>query len=68
MSGDYIFALLWVMVPEGTVYGSNTDWMSQHVSLAETLRDEILRQKTILPDFLWIGGGNNAYNFPIMDI
>lgn len=57
------FALLWVMVPEGTVYGSNTDWMSQHVSLAETLRDEILRQKTILPDFLWIGGGNNAYNF-----
>lgn len=57
------FGLLYIMVPEGTVYGSNTDWMSQHVSLAETLRDEILRQKTILPDFLWIGGGNNVYNF-----
>lgn len=57
------FGLLYIMIPEGTVYGSNTDWMSQHVSLAETLRDEILRQKTIFPDFLWIGGGNNAYDF-----
>ena len=57
------FVLIYLFVPEGSVFGSNTDWMSQHATLAETLRDACLSQKTIFPDFLWIGGGSNAYEF-----
>lgn len=57
------FVLIYLFVPEGSVFGSNTDWMSQHATLAETLRDACLQQKTILPDFLWLGGGSNVYEF-----
>lgn len=57
------FVLIYLFVPEGSVFGSNTDWMSQHATLAETLRDACLSQKTIFPDFLWLGGGSNAYEF-----
>ena len=55
--------LIYLFVPEGSVFGSNTDWMSQHAELAETLRDACLSQGTIFPDFLWLGGGSNAYEF-----
>ncbi len=57
------FVLIYLFVPEGSVFGSNTDWMSQHAELAETLRDACLSQGTIFPDFLWLGGGSNAYEF-----
>ena len=32
------FVLIYLFVPEGSVFGSNTDWMSQHAELAETRR------------------------------
>ena len=57
------FLLLYVVVPEGAVYGSETDWYSQHVNLAETLRNTMVEKGTLTPDFIWLGGGNNAYNF-----
>lgn len=57
------FALIYLFIPENSVFGSNTDWMSQHAVLAETLRDACIEQKTILPDFLWLGGGSNSYQF-----
>lgn len=55
--------LIYLFLPENSVFGSNTDWMSQHAELAETLRDACLEQKTVLPDFLWLGGGSNIYQF-----
>lgn len=45
------------------MFGSNTDWMSQHATLAETMRDACLSQGTLFPDFLWLGGGSSAYEF-----
>ena len=57
------FVLIYLFVPEGSVFGSNTDWMSQHATLAETLRDACRSQGTIFPDFLWLGGGSSAYEF-----
>ena len=57
------FALIYIIIPEGEVFGSTTDWLSQHVNLAETLRNEMLDKKTLFLDFIWLGGGNNAYNF-----
>lgn len=51
------------VIPAGAVYGSNTDWLSQHVTLAETIRTACLRQHTLLPDLIGLGGGSNGYQF-----
>lgn len=45
------------------VFGSTTDWFSQHAALAETIRDACLEQKTLLPFFLPLGGGSNGFQF-----
>lgn len=59
-----LFAVLIIlMVPGGAVFGSHTDWLSQHVTLAETIRNTCLEQHTLLPDWLELGGGANGYQF-----
>ena len=57
------FLLILLSVPSGCVYGSATDWLSQHAALAETIRDACLEQKTLLPDFLALGGGSSGFQF-----
>lgn len=52
-----------VIIPDGYVYGSNTDWLSQHVTLAETIRNACLEQHTLLPSWINLGGGSNGYQF-----
>lgn len=56
-------ALLLLAVPKGSIFGSHTDWLSQHAALAETIRDACLEQKTLLPSTLELGGGTNGYQF-----
>ena len=59
-----IFIILTVaIIPSGYVYGSNTDWLSQHVTLAETIRNTCLEQHTLLPSWINLGGGSNGYQF-----
>lgn len=59
-----LFAVLILFVtPEDGVYGSTTDWFSQHVALAETIRNACLEQNTFLPFFLPLGGGSNGFQF-----
>ena len=55
--------LIFLSLPSGCVYGSNTDWLSQHAALAETIRSACLEQKTLLPDILPLGGGSNGFQF-----
>lgn len=55
--------LIILMVPTGCVFGSHTDWLNQHVTLAETIRRACLEQHTLLPDWLELGGGANGYQF-----
>lgn len=55
--------VLFFSVPKGAIYGSNTDWLPQHVALAETIRQACLEQKTLLPQFLQLGGGSNGFAF-----
>lgn len=57
------FILINLTVPEGAVFGSHTDWLSQHASLAETIRDACLEQHTLLPSWIELGGGSNGYQF-----
>ena len=55
--------LITTVIPDGYVYGSNTDWLSQHVTLAETIRNACLEQHTLLPSWIGLGGGSNGYQF-----
>ncbi len=55
--------LVSAVIPDRAVYGSNTDWLSQHVTLAETIRTACLEQHTLLPDWIGLGGGSNGYQF-----
>lgn len=57
-----VLLICWV-VPAGHVFGSHTDWLAQHVALAETIRDACLTQRTLLPNWLVLGGGSNGYQF-----
>lgn len=57
------FILITVTVPEGAVFGSHTDWLSQHAALAETIRDACMEQHTLLPSWLELGSGSNGYQF-----
>ena len=52
-----------VIIPAGCVYGSNTDWLSQHVTLAESIRAACLEQNTLLPSWIGLGGGSNGFQF-----
>lgn len=56
-------SLIILMVPSGCVFGSHTDWLNQHVTLAETIRRACLEQHTLLPGWLELGGGANGYQF-----
>lgn len=58
-----LIILIYTVIPDGAVYGSNTDWLSQHVTLAETIRTACLKQQTLLPDLIGLGGGSNGYQF-----
>ena len=60
LTGLFIL-LIALSLPSGCVYGSNTDWLSQHAALAETIRNACLEQNTLLPDFLALGGGSNGF-------
>ena len=55
-----------VFVISGTtfLYGSNLDWISQHVTFPEYLRTLFYESHEFFPDFaLNIGSGQNIYNF-----
>lgn len=54
--------LLFLPVPEGALFGSEGDWYSQHVGAADALRQTMLRQGTIFPQFIGLAGGANSYD------
>lgn len=62
LAGLFILLIL-LTIPKGFFYGSYTDWLSQHVRLAETIRNACIEQHTIAPAFLPLGGGSNGYQF-----
>jgi uncharacterized membrane protein YfhO len=46
------------------IYGSKTDWISQHWAFAEYFRTEFYNTGNIFPNFAFnIGAGQNIYNF-----
>ena len=54
-------ALLLALGPvavRGEFFGYGSDWLSQHLSLAETLRSAMLDSGRLLPLYLHLGGGS----------
>lgn len=54
-------ALLLLMLPGGHLFGSETDWLSQHVTIADYMRRQFYATGDLLPDFSGLGGGSNFY-------
>ena len=59
-------ALLLALGPaavRGEFFGYGSDWISQHLPLAETLRSAMLDSGRLLPLYLHLGGGSSVYDF-----
>lgn len=58
-----IFILFLIFtIPSGCIYGSEGDWFSQHVALAEQFRQIFYETGRIFPDYTLLGGGSNIYD------
>lgn len=52
-----------LIIPNNHLFGSNTDWLEQHIVLSDYLREAMLKNKSIFLDFaLELGAGQNIYN------
>lgn len=59
-----VLVMIVVIIPPQNIFGSDTDWLSQHVNIADSLRKLILDSNSIFPDFVFnLGAGQNIYNF-----
>ncbi len=60
-----IFTLVCVLLilPENSIFGSEGDWFSQHVAVAEQFRTIFQETGQILPDASPLGAGSNIYDF-----
>lgn len=53
--------LIFLLFPDGALWGSNVDWLSQHINIAEHLRQLIWEKGTLLPEFTPLGAGANGF-------
>lgn len=55
--------LLFCPLGAGMFFGSEGDWYSQHVGIAESLRQTMLETGSLIPQFIHLGGGSSIYDF-----
>lgn len=60
-----VITLLLLFLPLGTgmFFGSEGDWYSQHVGIAESLRQTMLETHSLIPQYIHLGGGSSIYDF-----
>lgn len=55
------FLFIWYLNANGKVYGSQVDWLNQHVTFADNIRNTFYKTGKLYPDFSWnLGGGQNT--------
>ncbi len=52
-----------LILPKNSIFGSEGDWFSQHLAIAEQFRSIFYETGQILPDFTLAGSGSNIYDF-----
>lgn len=57
-----ILLLIDLSVPSGSMFGSEIDWLCQHVTLADYMRKQFLDSGNIVPDYMHLGGGGSFFN------
>lgn len=56
--------LVFVIVPNGYLFGNNVDWLSQHTVIPDYFRQLFYSSGNVFPDFAFhLGGGANIYAF-----
>lgn len=55
------FLLIALTIPSGKLFGSETDWYCQHITIADYMRKQFLTSGELFPDFANLGGGANFY-------
>lgn len=55
--------LLFFPLGTGMFFGSEGDWYSQHVGIAESLRQTMLETGSLIPQYIHLGGGSSIYDF-----
>lgn len=62
--GAAALLLIWGVWPDQTLFGSETDWISQHCVFPEYFRQQFEQTGSLFPDFaMELGDGQNIYNF-----
>ncbi len=59
----FTFICVLLVLPEGALFGSEGDWFSQHLAVAEQFRTIFYETGRILPDISPAGAGSNIYDF-----
>ena len=59
----FILVILLLPLKQGQFFGTNGDWYSQHITIADSLRQAILKNKSLIPQFISLGGGSSIYDF-----
>lgn len=60
----FCITLLYLIIPEHSIFGSKIDWISQHVVFPDYFRKLFYKTKNLFPNFaLSLGAGQNIYNF-----
>lgn len=60
----YGIILLALMVGAGNLFGSEMDWLAQHIVFPDAFRRSFYQSGQLIPDFMFnVGGGQNAFNF-----
>lgn len=58
------FTLILITIKEDFIYGSNVDWLKQHVTFADYFRNLFYETKQLLPNFApHLGAGQNIFYF-----
>lgn len=59
----FTFLCVLLILPENSIWGSEGDWFSQHLAVAEQFRAIFYETGRILPDYSLAGAGSNIYDF-----
>ena len=54
--------LIWQLIPDGAWFGSEIDWYSQHMTIADYMRKNFYATGQLFPDFTGLGGGTNFFS------